>query len=330
MDHLPLFTHEIEVLRKHMRTNRDLDRRPLFIFPCGGDEGKYVSRKRFREYVAAGRSGNLHDVYCLTAEDIAKSKALKGLNLLQQEAILADISDWIIIFAESPGSFCELGAFSALPHAAAVTSVAIDRRYASDHSFVNDGPVKELRDSKSVLSKAFSIPHDNPFADARFARFVFDIRSHVKASERVGLGRQRKTINSKDEEMVRIGPLVHELLDLLQILGPSTDEELRTCYCEVKQYDPAKLEKVSSVVLTRDMQVGDMANVSYESVLAMMLATGLVKRNSEDRLQSRVHLSSFFMFKETSDRDFADACASIKLRKVRGKVVKGVYKRYAL
>ena len=98
------------------------------------------------------------------------------LNLLQQEAMLADISDWILIFAESCGSFCELGAFSALPHAAWITSVAVGKQYKGSRSFLIDGPVEEIATGDSSLNKVFYLDLNNPMSSPDLCRFVSELR----------------------------------------------------------------------------------------------------------------------------------------------------------
>lgn len=332
-----LYSNELDVLKKHKRTNRSLSDRPLFIFPCGGAEDTHVSRKRFKQYVQENRDKGkpLRGVYCITAEDLARSEALHDLNLLEQEALLAEICDWIIIFAESPGSFCELGAFSALPHAAGVTSVAVDSKYANEQSFLNDGPVKELANTNSPLSNSFYLNLNNPFSNANFARFVSHIRDHIKASDACRLGKVRsKTIN-RDEKDIHVGPLIHELLDLLQILGPSSVDSLWTIYCLVKGFDEKQAKRaIHSIVLSEDMLVGqrgheqdDRVNITYGSVIGMMLGCGLVTLE-EGLLHSRVHLQSYFMFKETDDADFNDMRSNIMMRKMKHGVIGHVYTSY--
>lgn len=96
---------DLNILRNHLRVYRDVNKLPLFIFPCGGDQSLHSSRRFFRGYVSNNHTEALKNVFCLTAEDVAAEMDGSRLNLLQQEALLADISDWILIFAESCGSF---------------------------------------------------------------------------------------------------------------------------------------------------------------------------------------------------------------------------------
>lgn len=92
---------DLNILRNHLRVNRDVNKLPLFIFPCGGDQSLYSSRRFFRAYVSNNHTKALKNVFCLTAEDVAAEMDGSRLNLLQQEAMLADISDWML----APGDF---------------------------------------------------------------------------------------------------------------------------------------------------------------------------------------------------------------------------------
>lgn len=167
---------DLNILRNHLRVYRDVNKLPLFIFPCGGDQSLHSSRRFFRAYVSNNHTEALKNVFCLTAEDVAAEMDGSRLNLLQQEAMLADISDWILIFAESCGSFCELGAFSALPHAAWITSVAVGKQYKGSRSFLIDGPVEEIATGDSSLNKVFYLDLNNPMSSPDLCRFVSELR----------------------------------------------------------------------------------------------------------------------------------------------------------
>lgn len=96
---------DLNILRSHLRVYRDVNKLPLFIFPCGGDQSLHSSRRFFRAYVSSNHTEALKNVFCLTAEDVAAEMDGSRLNLLQQEAMLADISDWILILQRAVDLF---------------------------------------------------------------------------------------------------------------------------------------------------------------------------------------------------------------------------------
>lgn len=291
------------------------------MFPCGGNEDEHASRRMFKRYVKRCNSASLSNVFCLTAEDVAKRESLRKLNLLKQEALLADICDWIIIFAESVGSFCELGAFSALPNAAAITSVAIDKKYRGESSYLIEGPVREISESKQPLSKVFYIDLNNPFSSKDFSQFVSSLRSIVTLSDRFTRTSNRKPIN-KDADNVDAGSLAHELLDLLQYVGPIRKEELIEVYSKVKGFDKRRI-KIISRILSEDMGLfpdDRRAKLSINDVIEMLCVVGLIeeRRNpvlGTEVVSSGIYLNSYFMFSDNYSKDFSDTHAKILLRK---------------
>lgn len=314
-------TTDLNILRNHLRVKRAVKKIPLFIFPCGGDQSLHSSRRFFRSYISNNHTEALNNVFCLTAEDVAAEMVDSKLNLLQQEAMLADISDWILIFAESCGSFCELGAFSALPHAAWITSVAVGKQYKGSRSFLIDGPVEEIATGASSLNKVFYLDLNNPMSSPDLCRFVSELRSVIFDNDakwgKSGSKAARKMINRVETE-INVGSLVHELLDLLQILGPMSETDLRTIYCAAKGFHASKL-KIHSPILNADMKNAGVP-ISWSDVCCMMRATGLVSKvgrnkGSDSLLKSTIHLDSYFMFKGNEDRDFSNMRARVILRK---------------
>lgn len=70
-------------------------------------------------------------------------------SLLKLENILADSVDAIVLFPESPGSFAELGAFSNNIDLAKKMVVIANNKFKSDKSFINYGPNRLIKSSKT-------------------------------------------------------------------------------------------------------------------------------------------------------------------------------------
>ena len=54
---------DLNILRNHLRVNRDVNKLPLFIFPCGGDQSLHSSRRFFRAYVSNNQTEALKNVF---------------------------------------------------------------------------------------------------------------------------------------------------------------------------------------------------------------------------------------------------------------------------
>ncbi len=65
-------------------------------------------------------------------------------DLLELEEYLADLSDAIVLFVESAGSFAELGAFSASDRLRTKTVAVVNAFYSEANSFIAHGPLRRL------------------------------------------------------------------------------------------------------------------------------------------------------------------------------------------
>lgn len=310
---------DLWTLRFHAKINRNLGNRPIFIFPCGGDEESCSSRRSLRSYLHINKDPNLENVVCLTAESLIGRPELKGLSLVKQEAILADICDWILIFVESPGSICELGIFSSLPHALKVTSAAIGKKYEHEKSFLSGGPLKEIEESSGPFNRLFYLDLSNPISCPDLQKALHELRETVNRNSA-----KRKMIN-RDVGRIDVGSLVHELLDLMQIAGPITAEDLQELYLRVKGFDGGVIRAYSGIL---NSDLGCEGPISYKQVIGMMKGVGLIEgeaisNSSKEYLLPMVHLDSYFMFGRTDSRDFAGMHARILLRKRKGGICCG-------
>ena len=75
-------------------------------------------------------------------------------DLLELEEYLADLSDVIILFVESPGSIAELGAF-AMSTTVCPKILTVINTLHPEKSFIADGPVRRLRSAQTSLVYSF-------------------------------------------------------------------------------------------------------------------------------------------------------------------------------
>lgn len=92
---------------------------------------------------------NMKDIPSLNVcfpEDIYISSGTKKMdNLLKHEKDLADSVDLIIIPLESPGTFCELGAFAMFNKLIGKIFVLMEEKYKDKISFINQGPIDLIK-----------------------------------------------------------------------------------------------------------------------------------------------------------------------------------------
>jgi hypothetical protein len=117
-----------------------------FVLLCGGtrtdiDEPKPKSlRDAFLKsnFYSSIKNGDVKQI-----EDIREyfEKESPYKELVSFESNIAQLSDLVLLFSESPGSFAELGVFASHPEIAKKTLVVIQQKYLSKHSFISKGPI---------------------------------------------------------------------------------------------------------------------------------------------------------------------------------------------
>jgi hypothetical protein len=128
------------------------------VFLCGGP---LVSSKRnMRRDFLRWSSKNFPEVVTLLAEDAYRHTnnydKPEAVNLSEFEQIIGTISDCVLLFPESAGSFAELGLFSNVNEIREKMLVANLITYQSQDSFLNLGPIRSI-DRKSFLSPTVQI-----------------------------------------------------------------------------------------------------------------------------------------------------------------------------
>lgn len=110
-----------------------------FVFLCGGNKEEYTSRDLLLKVLNSNK-----DIKIIISEDLAKYKG--NMDLLTFEATLEAISKMILIPVESFGTACELGAFTRINNETNKVVAIVDKKRASDNSFINYGPISLLKD----------------------------------------------------------------------------------------------------------------------------------------------------------------------------------------
>jgi hypothetical protein len=169
-----------------------LQEKPVFlkadrklVFVCGGatSRPRKYARSRFLRYARR----ELHDFRVLLAEvafkDLSEHDQPSFLNLAEFEELIADIADCILMFPESPGSFAELGFFSANQDARKKLLIANNIDKQGD-SFINNGPIAFVNESSTFRATVY-LDFSNKPND--FKAVVERIRNRLTTKQRLRL-----------------------------------------------------------------------------------------------------------------------------------------------
>jgi hypothetical protein len=118
-------------------------------FLCGGpcsSLGAPVPLSLRDAFLKIADNPSLRGKTLIQAEDVTSLSFFKDCydDLLKFETDLAQITDLVILFCESEGSFAELGAFSMVPEISERLFVVVRGRYWENDSFIKLGPIRAL------------------------------------------------------------------------------------------------------------------------------------------------------------------------------------------
>jgi hypothetical protein len=193
---LAAFIENLEAAGSHVYTPNP------FVLLCGGarsgvDIPKPVSlRDAFlkSEFIGTIKNADVHQV-----EDIQEyfDKDAPYVDLVTFERDIAQLSDLVLLFSESPGSFTELGVFSSYKEIYSKTLVVIQQKYLGKDSFIAKGPIAFLsgKSEKAVfsLTNASIGLRGNSFENVKPAKILELLKSPI--GERLKEAEGRKTLN---------------------------------------------------------------------------------------------------------------------------------------
>ena len=223
----------IESMKSHLGndTNKFITY-PKFVFLCGAAYSENEYAKTNRGVIEKYLKSKSDDIFIVLSEKLWEDSFDSNIDLLTFEEFLAEVSDAIILFVESPGSFCELGAFA---YAEKLFSdkliIVIDEKYKGDKSFIITGPTaKAKKDGAKVIYAPLSGTGLLSSADIRR---IVDEKSTEFASKS---SPSNKRHPNKDEASISVNTFILELLELIKIVQPISRKDLIDIYKEVKGF----------------------------------------------------------------------------------------------
>jgi len=133
-------------LIKGLSENFYIHRLRRIIFVCGGkiDPAKASLRLGFITWAQKNIESDALILLSETAYGAATEIGKSFINIAIFEELLASISDCILIFPESAGSYCEVGIFAVTEPIRYKTLIANDSSHEKNDSFLNLGPIHAI------------------------------------------------------------------------------------------------------------------------------------------------------------------------------------------
>lgn len=286
---------------------------PLFLFLCGGEDGnsKYVCRAHTERHIRSNPA--LQAIVTVKPEILLDrySDIVGKMNLLELEAIIAELSDSVLLFDESEGPLCELGAFSMSPQIKDILTACIPARFRGSRSFAIQGPVKLIEDCDSKLSNVFYLDIDCPFSSAELLEYFLSFESTVRYFKKHRINR--------DKDQVDLGSFCRECLDLAAIFAPITDEDLLEVYKCFKGFESFNFSFNAVEKRPRGF--------SYQVVLAYLASTDLISYDPKTHLID-IHKEppGYFMLSMARRKEIQTLRAELlSFKRKSGKEIESVY-----
>lgn len=260
----------IASIRKHLdKSGHKYITYPKFIFLCG----KGFNTKE--EYTLSNRGivddfirKLLPDMHIVLSEQMWEDGFDDSIDLLIFEEFLAEVSDAIILFVESPGSFCELGAFA---YADTLFSdkliIVMDEKYRGSKSFIATGPVLKAREDGSKIVYA----HTNNGAllsSPELREEILNLANKFKSKH----SQVNKRITNLNQDQVYISSFLIEIIEIIRLAQPIRSSDLLPLYKEIKQFDSFTLIKRDGNKFKRE--------ISFKYILKLLQTAKIIEIES--------------------------------------------------
>jgi hypothetical protein len=213
-----------------------------FMFVCGGAIKAGATTMR-RQFISWAQS-SLPDFNIVVAEHAFPEATLdhpEFINLAQFEHLVAQISDCVLIFPESAGSYAEIGYFAATATIRRKVLVVNNRKFETKDSFVNLGPVSTI-DGKSTLRPALHLPGSIGPGDFEPLNERLDRIRNQR--------RTRRKLDHRPFNQLDYGERFCVLLELIRLLRAVTLEGLkRSIAASFDAKKPSDLNMLLSVLI---------------------------------------------------------------------------------
>lgn len=212
---------------------------PKFVFLCGAalDANKYALSNR--GIIDRFIQKQTNDIFIVLSERLWEDNFSSSIDLLTFEEFLAEISDCIVLLVESPGSFCELGAFAYADRLfAEKLLIVVDNKYRGSKSFILTGPTaKAKKDGADVV---YAPLQGAGLLSSKELREAILNRIERLTSKYSSCNKRR--INNKTAS-VSISSFIIEILELVKIVQPIHKNDLIELYKQVKGIPSFRLVK---------------------------------------------------------------------------------------
>jgi len=261
------------------------EKTPIIVFLCGKKIKENADEKTNREYVIKYFEKDGNNLITLLSEHLWQDEFLSEIDLLTFEEFIVEICDYILIFVESYGSACELGAFTYHNKQYQKKLVVyMHSKFKNDKSFINQGPIEKIR---KIGQRVIYTDWDKGLlGDEEVLKSLIDVSSFQDRSTK----RYHKEIRENGNENVKIylTTFLYEICELINLLQPISSKELISFYKRLKNIESFTFIKSDKNEFSSPIQV--------KHILKLLSVIGYISISSDlIKLNKRI-IDSTFLF----------------------------------
>lgn len=261
---------------------------PKFIFLCGKGFDKRIpnayldtNRGIIQQYIKTKAPKS----YIVLSEQLWENGLLADIDLLTFEEFLAEVSDCIILFVESMGSACELGAFTFEEKLFMEKLILVlNEKYKDDDSFINHGPIAKAKKNNTPVVYA---DLDGALLSSR--ELLSETNRIIgQMSEKCKLN--KRSVNKANE--VNLSSFLVEIIELIRLLQPITSDELVTVYKKIKSFSSFDFVKKNGQPFN--------SKIHLNYLLKLLTSVSILKQDKEQYFLSDSNSANNLMFSFSS------------------------------
>lgn len=286
MNHYKSYDYDIEKIKDHLSLSMKRSDFYYFVFLCGKELNKSETSLMLsnRELVKQYFYEKTSNIKVVLAENLYDRIKNKDIDLLTYEELLFDLSDRLILFVESYGTFAELGAFS-MSDLQGIKKLTVinDIEHKDDQSFINDGPIKKIKEKGAKVIYA-DLTHGTLLGNR-------DVMNELNAI----IGESRISRNKKvnDGSKIRVNSFIFEIIELLRLYGPINQKDLLDIYKLIKGFDSFDFVKNDGKTFT------DSNQITPYTVFDIMKSIGFVNEIDDELYLNKDTKNNAFLFNFT-------------------------------
>lgn len=264
---------------------------PKFVFLCGKDykDNFELSNRGVIEQYIATLDKEIKFVLSECVLGHISDPNDKPANLVLFEEVLAELSDAFILFLESMGTSCELGAFTYDDNQFKEKLIIVeDIKFKNEPSFLNQGAIAKAKANNSSI--VYSHLENGGLLSSNELRL--SIRNMIDDFH------SKKMINRRiinvQADKVLLNSFAIEILELINLFQPISKKDLLNVYKHIKGFSSFTFAKSDNNEFKKTVQ--------FSWVLALLNDSGLIDvLDSGKRITSKQLVNYSFMF-DISDK----------------------------